>query len=187
MFLAHFKNEADKPLEDIRAVAEEIETDKADLVISTMVYAELLDIVTDPSLRDAFNRFRRRRNVRMIDVNPRIAELSQDVAVSAKQIQRSIKPPDAIVVATALLHKADVLHTFDDRILKASAAGLWVNLKVCHPRLLSGQKLLSQIFNPKPVTRNYPSHLGRGTIVSRFGEKLSGLALASSGNLSLQR
>ena len=33
VFLAHFKNEVDKPLEDIRAVAEEIETDKADLII----------------------------------------------------------------------------------------------------------------------------------------------------------
>jgi predicted nucleic acid-binding protein len=73
LFIAHLKREVDKPLADIAAIANEVELGRADFVISTIVIAELLDVIDDPVLATDFQGFIRRPNVLVVSVDPRIA------------------------------------------------------------------------------------------------------------------
>lgn len=77
--LAWFKEEEDKPLEDMGLVIEEVERDKAKLIVSTIVYTEVL---AHGPARDAaleFRQFLNRSNVYLANVDPRVAERAVEI------------------------------------------------------------------------------------------------------------
>ena len=60
----------------------------------------------------------------------------------AHTTKTGIKAPDAMIVATALIYRAAVLHTFDPDLIALSELELVDGLKICHPCDPSGQKIL---------------------------------------------
>lgn len=159
VFVAHFNGELDKPLDDIRAVLSEVESDKADMVISITTRIELLDIVRNKKIAKEFDGFVKRPNVLMVNVDPRVADEALLIRVRANDAGRNIKVPDAQIVGTALLHRVDVLHTFDPQLLKLSQHEIVGMVAIRVPAALSGQKTLpiSRASKPDGCTL-WPSH-----------------------------
>ena len=99
VFLALLKREADKDIANLLAVAAEIETGQADLIISTIVLAELLEIIGDDRLVEQFNGFCRRPNVMLANVDPRVARKAASLRWLAKVPDernniKNLKTPD---------------------------------------------------------------------------------------------
>lgn len=151
VFLAYLNEEKDKPLADIAAVAREIELGKADFIVSTIVIAELLDLVDDESLASDFQEFIRRPNVEIVNVDPRIARRTarlraewRATATSDEQA-RNIKTPDAIIIASAMLAGATVLHSLEPRMRRHHKTALVDGLDITMPMLSGGQLVLRTV------------------------------------------
>lgn len=151
IFLALFKKEADKPLADIIAVANEIEVGRADMVVSTIVMTEMLDIITDPSLESDFKAFLRRPNVFVANLDPRVArkvaEIRSAWRCATPEANGNVSVPDAAIITTAILGKATVLHSFDDKVLRFNKHSIVDGLEIIKPVLAGGQRVLPEI-NP---------------------------------------
>ena len=179
VFLAHLKQESDKPLDDILAVANEIESDKAELIVSITTKMEILDVVEDESLAKALTKFLDRRNVMLVDVNPPVADIALQIrykANKAKPNPKNVKVADAQIVATAIAYGADVLHTFDEKILKLDKSSIVDELSIRRPCLLSGQKLLR--YARGSALKPWPNHFQRNGAVHTFGRLHSALEVA---------
>jgi predicted nucleic acid-binding protein len=173
VLIAHLKGEVDKPLDDMLVIAKDVDTDNADMLLSITTSAEFDDIVDDPVLSDEYDRFLGRPNVQLIDVNPPVAKKVRVVrnrGINATP-KRSIKIGDAQVIATALLYGADVLHTFDEPLLRLSRSSIVDGLLITKPQLLSGQKLLG--FSVRTAFASCPSHFQEDGRATSFGRHLS--------------
>ena len=53
---------------------------------------------------------------------------------------RSIKTPDALVLATAIIYKVDALHTLEDKMKKLNGSSTVDGLRICAPCGAGGQK-----------------------------------------------
>lgn len=173
VLIAHLTNELDKPLEDIRAVAKDVDTDRADLVLSVTTLIEFEDLIDNERLSADFNGFLSRPNVLLVDVNVPVAKKTREVRMAARASTptRSIKIPDAQIIATAILYGADVLHTFDTKLLNVSMSPIVDSLPIRVPCLLSGQKVLG--FSRQPSSKGCPCHFRRD--VPSFGRVLSAI------------
>jgi predicted nucleic acid-binding protein len=104
-------------VERIRPHLQSAIDEKSVIVTSAFTMAEVVKL-TNLNLLDEDAE----RRVTEFFENPYISVRNVDrfVAETARPIVRKhgIKPPDAIHVATAILSKADVLHTFDQTLLR---------------------------------------------------------------------
>lgn len=178
VFLAHLKGEMDKPLADIAAVFQEVETDKADMIVSITTYIELLDIVDSPKIASAFTRFTQLKNVIFADVSPPVADVALQVRYSANKDtpKRNIKIGDAQIIATAIAFGADVLHTFDPKLLNVSKSKIVQGLVIVHPKLLSGQRVMT--FTDWNALGGPPRHFQRDGRHPLYGPARSVIELA---------
>lgn len=151
VFLAWFKEEQDKPLADIALVVHEIESRSASLLLSVTTYEEVLDI--EGGAVHKFRDYIKRPYVETANVDTRIAERVAAMRNAAAQDGMNIKVPDAQIIATALQYKADVLHTFDDKVLRFHKKPIVEGLRIEHPMPLSRQQGLRPIV---PVHRIGP-------------------------------
>ena len=176
--MAHLKQESDKPLDDILAVANEIESDKAELIVSITTKMEILDVVEDESLAKALTKFLDRRNVMLVDVNPPVADAALQVRYKANKgnPKRNVKVADAQIVATAISYGADVLHTFDPPLLNLDKSPIVDGLSIRQPCLLSGQRLLR--YARGSVLKPWPNHFQRNGEIHTFGRFHSALEVA---------
>lgn len=147
VFLALLRQETDKDIANLLAVAAEIETGQADLIISTIVLAELLELIADNTLAEQFNGFCRRPNVMLANVDPRIARKAARLRWLAKAPDernhiKKLHTPDAIILATAIIHEATALHTYDPDLLRFNVTDLANNIPILQPRMSSGQNVL---------------------------------------------
>jgi predicted nucleic acid-binding protein len=150
VFLAWISEEEGQPLDDIGLVADEIDADRADLVVSAIVYSEVLEAKHNKREIKQFQRFLKRSNVIAVDMTVGIAQKASDIrskAFKAKQ-RRNLKSPDAIIAATAIIYGADVLHSFDPHLLTLHGSAIVDSLKITPPRLITGQKALPGIIAP---------------------------------------
>lgn len=150
VIVAWFKGEEDKPLNDIELVFREIEAKKADLVVSIVTYTEVLAFGEMAQAADNYREFLKRPNVLQVNVDPAVAKKATEIREACKVAGRKcLKMPDATVAATAVLYKANVLHTFDDTLLGLSRTAIVNGLLIEKPKLLTGQRAL-KVFRPKP-------------------------------------
>lgn len=135
VFIASFTAEASAPLADLSLIAEEIDTGKAVLTISTILIAELTMTKATREQRDSIDRFLRRSNVNIVDVTIDIARLAGELRKwgELQQPVRKVKTPDAIVIATASIHNVDALHALDNRMLRLNGHGPVSTLRISKP------------------------------------------------------
>lgn len=139
VFLAWFKQESDKPLGDIALVVNEIDARKATLLLSVTTYEEVLDEEGSDAVRK-FRDYLKRSTVETANVDMRVAEKVADIRNTAKAEGMNIKVPDAQIIATAIIYQADVLHSFDDKVLRFDRSPIVDGLKIVKPIPLSGQR-----------------------------------------------
>ncbi|MDE0331722.1 MAG: type II toxin-antitoxin system VapC family toxin [Nitrospinae bacterium] len=117
-FLGHFQNEAGK-VEKCAGVLQRADRGDVIIVTSALTIAEVLWKRGAPRLTkdkaEIVRRFFRRSYIRVYNVSRKIAESAQDLVWD-----HSIKPKDAIHVATAINLMVDALETFDEDLLGKS-------------------------------------------------------------------
>lgn len=141
-FVAWLYEEASAPLSDIELVVAEVDSGKAYLIVPAPVYSELFMDSLDDKQRDLLDGFLNRSNVVSVDLTIVISKKASSIRERARREQpkRNLKNPDAQIVATAILHKANVLHSLDKGLLKLNGHSTVDGLSIHKPGLLSGQK-----------------------------------------------
>jgi predicted nucleic acid-binding protein len=148
IFLAWFQNEKDKPLAEIREILQDIADEKIVLIVSAVVAAEVLDRAGESKAGTMFREYTRRPNIVRANLDFRVAERAAKIreravaALKDGKLSKGVKAPDALVVATALHHRVDVLHTFDPVLLELDGSPVVESLRITKPTSLSGQQHL---------------------------------------------
>ena len=140
VFVAWLKEEPDKPLADIAAVAAEIDANEAVLVVPVTVLTEMQPRKFTAEEWDSFQKTLRRSNVVVADTTPAIAERGSRLRDRAEAEGRKIKTGDATIIATAIVYGVAMLHTFEPKHINLSGSEVVEGLRITQPLPLSGQK-----------------------------------------------
>ena len=125
-------NRAREDILGLRAGVDDIHNDRAALVTSTLIFAEVLLGAMTAEQYAVFERFFERENVEVHEVTAAIARTAGEVRTRSATIGRRLQAEDAIFIATALVADCDALHTFDTDQLRL-APMLHDELLVCRP------------------------------------------------------
>lgn len=117
VFLGHFNGEPDK-VDACNSVLEAADAGRIVIVTSALTLAEVIHAKHHPKLpiasRETIDQFFKSSFLSVQNVTRSIAEEARDLVWD-----NSIRPKDAIHVATAISCKVPVLNTFDQKLLKA--------------------------------------------------------------------
>lgn len=114
IFISYYKGEEineNKTFQDgLINIVNEVSNNKASIITSSLIFSEVLR-ATFSSL-DIYNRFSK------LFSNPNYMTYDVDTAISKqaakiREVYQNIKTPDAIHLATAIIHKVTEFHTFD--------------------------------------------------------------------------
>ncbi len=148
VLLAWIKDEKRPPGEigGVCEIAEKIHGNEAILITSVVTQTEWLQCTLPQTAQDALDRFFKRRNVRLINVDSRIAKLAQEIRNHYQQEKRrqidphpTVSQADAVHLATVILYEATEFHTFDDggkdgrSLLDLDGNVAGHSLKICKP------------------------------------------------------
>lgn len=142
VFIAWLCEEATAPLGDIDLVVREIDGARASLILSVMTYSEILESKYNNDQLNKLDMFLRRSNVIKVDTTIPIARKAAQIRDVGLREKRKIRTPDATIIATAILHKAHVLHTLDEGILSLNGTKIVDGLPITVPCLKSGDRSL---------------------------------------------
>lgn len=140
--IAWFREEKDKPLADIALVVERIDAGQVTLILPVTVISELLEGKFKPEQWERLQQWRRRSNIIPAPTTPIIAEKAATVRQLALEMKehRSLKTPDATIIATAILHQVRCLHTLEPKLQKLSGSPVVDSLKILPPQDLYGHR-----------------------------------------------
>lgn len=133
LFLAWLKDE-DRNSGEMDGVREVIErSKKRDCVIMTSVLTsvEVLQSTIPAGVATMFGGLMKR--LTRVGIETKIAQLAHDVRDHYQKEGRSIKTPDALHLATAIIHRADEFHTFDEKLIGLSGNVAGHRLVICKP------------------------------------------------------
>jgi len=129
VFISLIDDDADR-MDAIRCVIDEIENGKAIIIVSTLVRVEVLPNKRVPELERKFENFLKNwEQVREVAIDRRVIEVAKRIRESGK----NVKTPDAIHLATAIVHGAPIFHTYDKPLIRLSGAAEIRGLTVCEP------------------------------------------------------
>jgi predicted nucleic acid-binding protein len=134
--------EAGAPLADIGLVVAEIDNNRANLILSVTTFSELLESKFTPAQFALLMGFVKRSNVVSVNLTIPVAMKAAKIRDAGQRDGRKIKTPDAQIIATAVSHRADVLHTLDDKILALDGSPIVDGLCISRPKLITGQASL---------------------------------------------
>ncbi len=128
IFLTHILGKATTEQEqEIQTVVRLVEQGNFQMIVSTLLYVEILESTMPAKTMELFDALMKKiRVVRNVAVNLEIAKKAQAIRNSIS----SLKTPDAIHIATAIVSKAIVFHTFDKKLIKLSGQDEVEHLKI---------------------------------------------------------
>lgn len=140
VFIAWLEGE-EPHLQGIAAVLDDIENDKAGLVVPSIVYCEVLEFHRTKKDRHQFTNFMLRSNVQPMDVTVRMAERAEEIRSKgmAARPRRAISTPDALYIATAIMGTAHALHTTEKNLISLSKTPIVDGLEITAPRHKTGR------------------------------------------------
>ena len=119
IFIAWLKDEK-RPsgeMDGVREFNKKLEQRQIKIVTSTLMLAEILPCKFPVGVYGLFEDFLKRSNVMTIAVDRKIANLSRDIRAyydeHPTEDSKTISTPDAIHLATAIIHNVTQFHTFD--------------------------------------------------------------------------
>ena len=102
----------------VRTVVQGFENEDYKLAVSTLLYVEVLESTMPGHAMEQFKKFMQNRQmIEIIAVDIRVAEKAQSIR---NKIQKKIRTPDAIHIATAIISGAKLFHKFDKGLLRLS-------------------------------------------------------------------
>lgn len=103
-------------IQAVREVVESVENKHYKLVVSTLLYVEVLENTMPGHAIERFKKFMQNRQmIEIIAVDIRVAQKAQSIR---NKSQKKIRVPDAVHIATAIVSGAKIFHTFDEHLLK---------------------------------------------------------------------
>ena len=102
-------------MEGVRGVVARWNKGEVRIITSTIMLTEVTPAqIPEPAL-SLFDKALRRRTFKVVGVDQRIARLAANLRDHYAKIQgsKSLATPDALHLATAIIHEADEFHTFD--------------------------------------------------------------------------
>lgn len=150
VFSSLFKREENKPLDEIRSIIESFESGKINLLCSIITYSELMVSFKGTPYESDFIKLSKRSNFLLVNVDARIAEKAAEIREKSIQYNKShkglnsskIKLPDALIIATSLLYRADEFNTHDSNILRYNQHDVVDGLLIREPYFADGQPRL---------------------------------------------
>lgn len=133
MFLAWLKDEARQPgdMDGVREVIERSQRRDCRLMTSVLTTVEVLQAKI-PAGVDTLLTGLMKRMLR-VGIDTKVAQLAHDVRNQYAKEGRSLKTPDALHLASAILHRADEFHTFDQQLIDMSGNVAGHRLVICKP------------------------------------------------------
>lgn len=146
IFIAWIKDEKVPPrqpgeMEGLAEIVDEIDRGQATLVTSAMTLTEVLESRLTLEQRRQFELAMKRPSTVIMNVDVRVGQLSSQIRDHYRQQGMSVKTPDAIHLASALLAKVHALHTFDPELLRFNGNVGEHPLTICKP--LGSQTVMS--------------------------------------------
>jgi predicted nucleic acid-binding protein len=127
-------------LAQIELVASDISNGKGNLICSSQLRFEISQVRHTPENIHRVNSFFKRRNVALIDVNPNVADLAGRLRDDLIAFDKDLRKADAIILATAIMHGADVLHSIDHHHLRLDGLPIVNGLRITRPEPFNRQR-----------------------------------------------
>lgn len=133
IFLAWLKDEQRQPgeMDGVREVIERSQRRDCRLMTSVLTTVEVLQAKI-PAGVDTLLSGTMKRMLR-VGVDTKVAQLAHDIRNHYAKEDRSLKTPDAIHLASAVLHRADEFHTFDQQLIDMTGNVAGHRLVICKP------------------------------------------------------
>lgn len=134
LFLAWLKDEsrASGEMAGVREVIERSKRRDCRLMTSVLTSVEVLQGRIPAGFETLFNGLLRRIN--RVGMDTKVAGIAHDIRNHYASTGASkLKTPDAIHLATAILHRADEFHTFDETLIALSGNVAGHRLLICKP------------------------------------------------------
>lgn len=140
MFLAWLKAETGR-VELIDGIVSEVNAGRATIITSVLTNTEIFEGNLSPTLRARFRLLMGRRDVSQVIVDHNVSNLAREIREHYGKQKKKLSTPDATHLASAVIHKVDEFHTFDeDDLLKLNWDFIGHQLKICKPE--AAQKIL---------------------------------------------
>lgn len=139
VFLAWLKAERGR-VELIDGIVSEVRSGKAIIITSVLTNTELFEGNLSDELKAKFKLLFGGRDVTQVMVDHNVSDLARQIREHYGKRKRKLSTPDATHLATAVIHRVDEFHTFDeDDLLKLNWDFPAHQLKICKPE--SAQKI----------------------------------------------
>ena len=136
VFTALLKGEQ-RPADEIsglREIVDLVDRKKVVLITSALIETEVIGELDDATLQERLEALFQRPNIVQVAASAEILRKAGLIRKAARESNRSLKTPDAVYVATAILHAANSLQTFDDKLLALSESPIVDGLQITKPR-----------------------------------------------------
>lgn len=125
---------SEEELAGLREVVDLADSRRAIIVTSSLAFTEVLGDQPHHPVRDIFANLFRRPQFISQDPTPAISNLAADVRDELRADGRSLQTPDAVMLATAIAHHVDALHTFDGHLLRLNGHRAAHGIVICKPQ-----------------------------------------------------
>jgi predicted nucleic acid-binding protein len=144
LFLAWIKDEERRSgeMDGVREVIERSKKRDCIIMTSALTSVEVLQSTIPAGVAAMFGGLMKR--LTRAGIETKVAQLAHDIRDHYLKEGRSIKTPDALHLATAILHRADEFHTFDEQLIGLSGNVAGHRLVICKPVARSPQLDLRQ-------------------------------------------
>ena len=120
-------------VQGLRDAMDQVDRDEVVLITSVLIRTEVLEFVVDIKSRNLLQEFLLRSNVVGQPVTSSISEMAGRIRATLRPKEIKLKTPDAIFVATAIVHRCDALYTYDQGLLRLSGRPVVNGLKITIP------------------------------------------------------
>lgn len=144
VMIAWLMEDTNHPLSDIEIVVRHVTEKKAIIVVPAILAFEVSRMKHTPDKYRKFEAFLRRSNVFVVDITLPIALKASEVRDEAMKIDKELKRADALVMATAVVHRVDELQTVDSRhLLRLHGTPAAFGVPVVKPRGAHGELVMA--------------------------------------------
>ncbi|MGH8003742.1 MAG: type II toxin-antitoxin system VapC family toxin [Limisphaerales bacterium] len=140
IFIAWIKDEKRSPgeMEGLAQIVNEVDDEKAVLMTSTISLVEVLAGDLTEEQKERYESSLKKPTIVSITPDARISAEAGRIRDFYRKKGWSVSLEDAIHLVSALLWKADELHTFDEKLLRFNGDVMGRALRVCKPQSLQG-------------------------------------------------
>jgi|SRR6185312_3925457 len=133
MFISWLKDEqrVSGDMDGVREIIERHKKRDCRIMTSVITTVEVLQSTIPAGVDQMFAGLMKR--VSRVGIDTKVAEMAHNIRNACKSSGVKLETPDALHLATAILHRADEFHTFDDDLIRLNGNVGGNRLVICKP------------------------------------------------------